>query len=109
MNRLRIIPLDDIVVFPGMPVTLPVDVGSDTHVLLIPRQQNTYAKVGVVAEVSERVRLAGRGVAVSLMALHRGVPGGAASADGDGVLRVDVEARPDQAPAETLTRHLERG
>ena len=29
MNRLRIIPLDDTVVFPGMPVTLTVDAGSD--------------------------------------------------------------------------------
>ena len=77
MNRLRIIPLDETVVFPGMPVTLPVDVGSDARVLLVPRQHNTYARVGVVAEVSERVRLAGRGLAVSLMALHRAIPGGA--------------------------------
>ena len=41
-------------VFPGMPVTLPVDVGSDSRVLLCPGGQR-YAKVGVVAEVSERV------------------------------------------------------
>jgi ATP-dependent Lon protease len=107
MNRLRLIPLDDTVVFPGMPVTLSVDVGTDTHVLLIPRQQNTYARVGVVAEVSERVRLAGRGLAVSLVPLHRATPG-AAAADEHGVLRVDAEARPDQAPAATLTRELER-
>ena len=39
MNRLRIIPLDDTVVFPGMPVTLPVDVGSDDRVLLVPKQR----------------------------------------------------------------------
>jgi len=107
MNRLRIIPLDETVVFPGMPVTLSVDVGSDARVLLVPRQHNTYARVGVVAEVSERVRLAGRGLAVSLMALDRAIPGGAA-ADEDGVLRVDFEARPDQAPATGLTRELER-
>ena len=107
MNRLRVIPLDEEVVFPGMPATLSVDVGSDTQVLLVPRQQNTYARVGVVAEVSERVRLAGRGVGVSLMALHRAIPGGAA-ADEDGVLRVDFEPRPDHAPAATLTRELER-
>ena len=107
MNRLRIIPLDDTVVFPGMPVTLPVDVGSDARVLLVPRHDNTYARVGVVAEVSERVRLAGRGLAVSLMPLHRAIPGGA-GADEDGVLRVDFEARPDHAPAASLTRELER-
>ena len=107
MKRLRIIPLDDTVVFPGMPVTLSVDVGGDDRVLLVPRQQNTYARVGVVAEVSERVRLAGRGLAVSLVALHRAIPGGAAG-DEDGVLRVDFESRPDQAPAASFTRELER-
>jgi ATP-dependent Lon protease len=107
MNRLRIVPLDDAVVFPGMPITLTVDVGDDERVLLVPRHDHTYASVGVVAEVSERVRLAGRGLAVTLTGLHRGIAG-AASADADGVLRVDVEARPDQRPAGTLTHELER-
>jgi ATP-dependent Lon protease len=107
MNRLRIVPLDDAVVFPGMPVTLTVDVGDDERVLLVPRHDHAYASVGVVAEVSEHVRLAGRGLAVTLTALHRGTAG-AASADADGVLRVDVEARPDQRPAGTLTHELER-
>ena len=90
-----------------MPVTLSVDVGRDEQVLLVPRHDNTYASVGVVADVSERMRLAGRGLAVSLTALHRGIPG-AASADADGVLRVDVEARTDERPAGTLTQELER-
>jgi ATP-dependent Lon protease len=107
MNRLRIIPLDDIVAFPGMPVTLTIDVGQDERVLLVPRHNHTYARVGVVAEVSERVRLAGHGLAVSLMPLHRAIPA-AASADEDGVLRVDFESRPDQTPAQTLTRETER-
>jgi ATP-dependent Lon protease len=107
MSRLRIIPLDDTVVFPGMPITLTTDVGGEDRVLLVPRHQYTYAKVGIVAEVSERVRLAGRGFAVSLIGLHRATLGGAA-ADADGVLRVDHEARPDQAPAPTVTRELER-
>src|SRR5262245_25318965 len=107
MNRLRIIPLDDTVVFPGMPATLPVDVGSDDRVLLVPRKNNTYSKVGIVAEVSERMRLAGRGVAVALTGLHRATLGGA-SADADGILRVDFEARPDQVPPGVATRELER-
>ena len=107
MNRLRIIPLDGTVVFPGMPVTLPVDVGSDTRVLLVPRRDDTYSKVGIVAEVSERMRLGGRGVAVSLTGLHRATLG-SASADQDGVLRVDYEARPDEASAANVTRELER-
>src|SRR6185436_2749323 len=107
MNRLRIIPLDDMVAFPGMPVTLTVDVGTDARVLLVPRHDHTYARVGVVAEVSERVRLAGHGLAVVLTPLHRAVPGGAGT-DDDGALRVDFEARPDQAPAPAVTRALER-
>src|SRR5690242_14566991 len=107
MNRLRIIPLDDTVVFPGMPATLTVDVGDDERVLLVPRHDNVYAKVGVVAEVSEHVRLAGRGLATTLMGVHRATLGSAAEGK-DGVLRVDYEARPDQAPPTHLTRELER-
>jgi ATP-dependent Lon protease len=98
--------LDDTVVFPGMPVTLTVDVGSDDRVLLVPRHDQTYAKVGLVAEVSERVRLASRGFAVLLTGLHRATLG-AAAADADGVLRVDYEPHPDQLPAPVLTRELE--
>ena len=105
MTPLKLIPLDDAVVFPGMPVTLPAAVGDETRVLLIPRQGSGYAKVGVVAEVAERPRGL-RGLA-SLVALHRGVPG-AAHTDPDGVLRVDVDERPDVAPPPSLTRDLER-
>jgi ATP-dependent Lon protease len=107
MTRLRIVALDDTVVFPGMPITLPVDVGEDDKVLLVPRHGNSYGSVGVVAEVSERMRLAGRGLAASMTALHRGVPG-AASTDADGVLRVDVDERPNQTAPGTLTHELER-
>src|SRR5579884_27725 len=107
MNRLRMVPLDDTVVFPGMQITLAVDVGADERVLLVPRHDQQYAKVGIVAEVDDRVRLAGRGLAVSLTGRHRAVLGGAAAED-DGVLRVDHEVRPDHTPPATLTRELER-
>jgi ATP-dependent Lon protease len=107
MSRLRIIPLDDTVVFPGMPITLTVDIGAEDRVLLVPKHENSYAKVGIVAEVADRVRLAGRGVAVSLLGLHRATLGGAETG-ADGVLRVDHEARPDQVPAPVVTRDLER-
>src|SRR5262249_36680763 len=107
MNRLRMVPLDDAVVFPGMPVTLTIDAGDDERVLLVPRHDGVYATVGVVAEVSERVRMAGRGFAVTLMGVHRAALGGAAE-DRDGVLRVDSEARPDQNPPTIQTRELER-
>ncbi len=107
MSRLRIVPLDNEVIFPGMPATMAAaDVGDDTRVLLIPRRGQAYARVGVVAEVSERGRRRGRGT-VSLIALHRAVPGAAAT-DGAGVLRVEIEERPDQNPTPDLTRDLER-
>jgi ATP-dependent Lon protease len=106
MTPLKLVSLDDVVVFPGMPVTLPANGADDRRVLLIPRRGSGYAKVGVVAEVSERVASGGRGLA-SFMALHRGVPG-AAHTDPDGVLRVEVDERPDVSPPPSLTRDLER-
>src|SRR5437773_89875 len=107
MARLTLISLDDTVVFPGMPVTLALDAGSDKYIFLMPRRGNMYAKVGVVAEVTERVQLPGRGFAVSLVGLHRGVPG-AAQTDSDGRLKVNVEERPDIVPPPAATRELER-
>jgi ATP-dependent Lon protease len=108
MNKLRIVPLDDAVVFPGMTITLQrEDVGSDTRVLLVPRQGQDFARVGVVAEASHLVRLSDRSAAVSLLGLQRAIPG-AAEADHQGVLRVTVDERPDQVPPAHLTRELER-
>src|ERR1044071_5082833 len=93
MASLKLIPLDDIVVFPGMALQLPIDPGGESRVLLIPRHGTGFAKVGVVAEVSPAKRR-NRGVA-SITALHRAVPG-VAHADRDGVLRVDAEEQPDE-------------
>src|SRR5687767_1212001 len=106
MAHLKLVPLDDAVAFPGMPVTLAANVADDARVFLIPQRGSGYAKVGVVAEVTERAAIGGRGVA-SFMPLHRGVPA-AAHTDVDGVLRVEVDERPDPTPAKDLTRELER-
>jgi ATP-dependent Lon protease len=102
-----LVPLEDIVLFPNMNVTLTVDVGSEERVLLVPRHENDYAKVGVVAEVTDRVRLPGGGRAVALSGLHRGVAG-AAQTDAKGRLRVEVDERPDSDEADARTRELER-
>jgi ATP-dependent Lon protease len=107
MTSLKLIPLDDAVILPGMSVTLPLDLGSEERVLLVPRQNGVFAKVGVVAEVTDRVQVAGRGFAVSLTARHRGIPG-AAHPHRDGQLRVDVDERPDTVPAKRLTEEIER-
>ncbi len=105
-TTLKLIPLDDAVAFPGMPVTVPAEVGVDSRVLLVPRRDAGYAKVGVVAEVAERAALGGRHLA-TLNPLHRAVPG-AAYADPDGGLRVEVDERHDTTPPASLTRELER-
>jgi ATP-dependent Lon protease len=102
-----LVPLEDIVLFPNMNVTLTVDVGSEERVLLVPRHENDYASVGVVAEVTDRVRLPGGGRAVALSGLHRGVAG-AAQTDAKGRLRVEVDERPDSDEADARTRELER-
>jgi len=108
VTDLILVPLEDTVVFPGMTVTLTVDTGDESRVLLVPRHEQEYAKVGTVAEVDERVRLPrGAGEAVVLSGLHRGVIG-AAHTDSQGRLRVEVEERPDENPPPVLTRELER-
>jgi len=106
MPTLTLVALDEGVVFPGMPVTLSADVAGESRVLLIPKRGTGYARVGVVAEVSERGTRRGRGN-VSFVALHRAVPGAAQSGP-DGTLRVEVTERPDVAPPPGATRDLER-
>ena len=59
MSKLLLVPLDDIVVFPNMNVTLTVDVGDEERVLLVPKHEGEYAPVGTVARVTDRVRLPG--------------------------------------------------
>jgi ATP-dependent Lon protease len=105
-TNLLLIGLEDTVVFPGMEVTLPVDVGGEQRVLLVPRHEGEYASVGVVADVGEAVRLPGRISARQLSAQHRAVAG-AAQSDPQGRLWVEVEERPDETPAPTHTRELE--
>src|SRR3954464_565402 len=107
MTQLLLIPLDDTVVFPTMDVTLPVDVGDDERVLLVPRHGAEFAKVGTIARVSERVRLPGGGRAVTLSGEMRGIAG-AASSDAAGRLRVEVEEAADDVPVDGRTRDLER-
>ena len=105
--RLLLVPLEDIVVFPNMNVTLTVDVGDEERVLLVPKNDEDYAKVGTVAEVTDRIRLPGGGRAVALNGLHRGIAGAAAS-DAQGRLLVEVEERPDEESAGGRIRELER-
>src|SRR5438876_6834935 len=107
LSTLLLVPLEDVVVFPNMNVTLPIDVGDEERVLLVPRHESAYGKVGTVAEVTESLRLPGGGRAVALAGLHRGIAG-AAHTDARGQLRVEVEERLDEEPPGLETRDLER-
>jgi ATP-dependent Lon protease len=107
LSTLLLVPLDDAVVFPNMNVTISADVGDEERVLLVPRHEGEYARVGTVAEVAEHARLPGGVSAVSLVGLHRGIAG-AAHTDPQGRLRVEVEERLDEEPPGVKTRDLER-
>ncbi|MEA2298872.1 MAG: ATP-dependent Lon protease [Solirubrobacteraceae bacterium] len=107
MSSLRLIPLEDTVVFPGMGITLTVAVGSDERVVLVPRHDGEFADVGIVAEVSERVRLPVGAHGVTLTGLHRGLIGAAVTGP-DGELRAEVDERPDPVPVDGRTRELSR-
>src|ERR1700683_3158958 len=107
MSRLLLVPLDDVVVFPGMSWTLAIDAGEEERVLLVPRHGQDFANVGTVAEISNRVRLPGGGRAFELQGLHRGVAGAAQTLP-DGRLFVEVDEQPDPVPVDGKTRNLER-
>ena len=104
---LRLIPLDDTVVFPNMGITLTIDVGDDERVVLVPRHENEFLEVGTIADVSEQIRLPGGGRAVAISGEHRALIG-AAQTGPSGELRVEVDERPDDVPVDGRTRELER-
>jgi len=107
VSRLLLIPLDDTIVFPTMTVTLTVDVGDEERVILVPRHENDFARVGTIARVDDHVRLPGGAHAVTLTGIERGVIG-AADSDPLGRLFVEVEERADDIPVDGRTRNLER-
>src|SRR3954471_20421318 len=107
MTSLLLVPLDDTVVFPTMDVTLPISAGDAERVLLVPRHEGRFAKVGTIAEVTDHVRLPGGARAVSLSGVARGIAG-AAHTDSAGNLRIETEEHPDTVPVDGRTRELER-
>jgi ATP-dependent Lon protease len=107
MSRLLLVPLEDVVVFPGMSLTLAIEAGDEERVLLVPRHESEFADVGTVAEITDKVRLPGGGRAFALQGLHRGVAGAAQTLP-DGRLFVEVDERPDAVPVDGKTRNLER-
>ncbi|MEA2150256.1 MAG: ATP-dependent Lon protease, partial [Solirubrobacteraceae bacterium] len=108
MSKLLLIPLDDTVVFPTMDINLPVDATGEDRVLLVPRHEGEYAKVGTIAKVTDTIRLPGGGRGVALASLMRGVITGAAESDALGNLRAEVTEHPETKPVDGRTRELER-
>src|SRR3954447_4101771 len=103
-RSLPLIPLEDGIVLPGMAFVFELvspdanvavdEVGSDGHVVLVPKVDGRFARIGVVAAVEgEPVLLPGGHRGVTLRALHRAELG-RADASG-GALRIDVTERPD--------------
>src|ERR671927_2983 len=104
---LLLIPLDDTVVFPTMDVTLPVDPADEDRVLLVPRHEGEYARVGTIARVANRIRMPGGARGAHFEGVARGIAG-AAHTDSAGRLRVEVAEHPDDVPVDGRTRELER-
>ena len=48
-----LIPLDEAIVFPTVTATLPIDVGDEDRVFLLPRSDGEFARVGVVAVLDD--------------------------------------------------------
>jgi ATP-dependent Lon protease len=106
-----LVPLDEAIVFPTVTATLPIDVGEEERVFLLPRRDGDFGRVGVVAEVLERGRSPrGRPVA-TVLGLHRGLAGAAVAgedgADGSS-LRIEVQEVHDGHPDDEHTHELAR-
>ncbi|HWO84008.1 MAG TPA: endopeptidase La [Solirubrobacterales bacterium] len=102
----RLIPLDEAIVFPTVTATLPIDVGDDERVFLMPRRDGEFGRVGVLAEVIETgLSRRGRPVA-TVVGLHRGLISGGAEPDGE-TLRVEVQEIRDGHPDDEHTRELQ--
>jgi ATP-dependent Lon protease len=107
METLLLVPIDDSIVFPGMSVTLALDLGEESRVLLVPRTNGEFGSVGTVAEVVDRIRLPGGVRAVTVEGVARGIPG-AARSDATGDLRVEVSVLEDEHVRGDRIRELER-
>jgi ATP-dependent Lon protease len=104
-----LVPLDEAIVFPGVSATLPIDVGDEERVFLLPRRDGEFGRVGVVAEVIEHGRSRGGREVTTVLGLHRGLAGAAVAGDADGdALRIDVQEAHDGHPGDEHTHELER-
>jgi ATP-dependent Lon protease len=102
-----LIPLDETIVFPTVTATLPIDVGDEERVFLLPRTDGEFGRVGVVAEVIESGQSRRGGPVATVVGLHRGIAGAAEAGDSD-ALRIDVQEIRDGHPDDEHTQELAR-
>jgi ATP-dependent Lon protease len=102
-----LVPLDEAIVFPTVTATLPIDVGEEERVFLIPRRDGEFGRVGVVAEVIERGHSRRGNPVATVVGLHRGLAGAAQAGDSE-ALRVEVQEIRDGHPDDEATRELTR-
>jgi len=103
-----LIPLDEAIVFPGVSATLPIDVGEEERVFLLPRREGEFGRVGVVAEVVEHGRSRRGAPVATVVGLHRGLAGAAVAGEDGDALRVDVQDIHDGRPEDEHTREVAR-
>ncbi|HEX2031158.1 MAG TPA: endopeptidase La [Actinomycetota bacterium] len=115
---LPLLPLTTGVVLPGMVVTLAVESdearraveaarAADGTLLLVPRTDGRYARIGTVATVEEMGRLPNGVEALVIRGLHRAVVGTGVPGTGEATW-VQVEPTPDGPAASPRARELAR-
>jgi ATP-dependent Lon protease len=105
--NLPLIPLDEAIVFPAVTATLPIDVGSEDRVFLLPRRRGEFGRIGVVAEVVERAQLPNGMAVATVVGLHRGLAGAATPGAAED-LRIEVQELHDGNPDDERTQELMR-
>ena len=103
-----LIPLDEAIVFPTVTATLPIDVGEEERVFLLPRRDGEYGRVGVVAEVIETGRSRRGSPVATVVGLHRGLRRRRPAGRRATTLRVEVQEIRDGHPDDEHTRELAR-
>src|SRR4051794_22745896 len=103
-----LIPLDEAIVFPTVTATLPIDVGDEDRVFLLPRQDGEFARVGVVAEVIESGSSRRGAPVATVLGLHRGLAGVAVGGEDGEHLRIEVQEFHDGNPDDEHTKELAR-
>jgi ATP-dependent Lon protease len=101
------IPVDEAIVFPGVTATLPIEVGTEDRVFLLPRRLGEFGRIGVVAEVVERAQLPNGMAVATVVGLHRGLASAATPGAAEG-LRIEVQELHDGNPDDERTHELMR-